>query len=91
MNKQELIDKIAKNSGLTKADSNKALSSAIDAITDALSNGDNVQLIGFGSFDVQHRPARTGRNPRDGSTINIKASKVPRFRAGKALKEKVNR
>lgn len=89
MNKTELIDAIAKKSGLSKKDSEKALAATIDSITDALKGGDKVQLVGFGSFEVKERAARTGRNPMSGATIEIPASKIPQFKAGKALKDAV--
>ena len=88
MNKGELIAKIAE-AGLSKKDSETALNAAIAAIGDALANGDSVQLIGFGTFGVKERAAREGRNPRTGEVVKIKASKVPVFKAGKALKDKV--
>ena len=90
MNKSELIDAIADSSGLTKADSGRALDGLIDAVTNALKSGDGVSLIGFGTFSVKRRAARQGRNPQTGKTITIKAANVPSFKAGKALKEAVN-
>jgi len=90
MNKSELIDAIADNAGLTKADAGRALDGVITAVTDALKGGDSVSLVGFGTFAVKDRAARTGRNPQTGATIQIKAAKVPSFKAGKALKESVN-
>jgi|TARA_R110002124_G_scaffold64985_2_gene177437 DNA-binding protein HU-beta len=90
MNKKELIDAIADKSELTKAQAEKALSSFIDTVSTTLSNGDSVQLVGFGTFDVKQRAARTGRNPQTGAEIQIKASKVPAFKAGKGLKDTVN-
>ena len=90
MNKSELISAIAESADLTKADSGRALDATISAITDSLKNGEPVTLIGFGTFEVRDRAARTGRNPRTGETIQIKASKNPAFKAGKALKEAVN-
>lgn len=90
MNKSELIDAISSKSGLTKADSSRALTALIDSVTDTLSSGGNVAITGFGSFLVRDRSARTGRNPQTGATINIAASKVPAFKAGKLLKESVN-
>jgi len=90
MNKSELISAIAESADLTKADSGRALDAIISAITDSLKNGEPVTLIGFGTFEVRDRAARTGRNPRTGETIQIKASKNPAFKAGKALKEAVN-
>lgn len=90
MNKSELIDAIAKNTGLEKKQSEAALKATLDAIASALSAGDKVTLVGFGTFDVKERAAREGRNPATGETIKIKASKVPGFKAGKELKETVN-
>ena len=89
MNKNELITKIAAETGLSKKDSEKALSATLNAITDALKAGDKVQLVGFGTFEVRERPARTGRNPQTNATIEIPASKVPAFKAGAALKTAV--
>ena len=88
MNKGELIAKIAE-AGLSKKDSETALNATIAAIGDALAKGESVQLIGFGTFGVKERAAREGRNPRTGEVVKIKASKVPTFKAGKALKDKV--
>lgn len=90
MNKSELIDDIAKAAGISKASAGRALDATTASITKALKSGDLVTLIGFGSFYVGTREARTGRNPRTGATINIKAAKSPKFRAGKALKDAVN-
>ena len=90
MNKSELIDTIAAISGLSKADSKKALDATTTAITNALSSGDSVALTGFGSFVVRDRAARAGRNPKTGATIQIAASKNPAFKAGKSLKDAVN-
>ena len=89
MNKADLINKIAAGSGLSKKDSEKALSATIDSITAALKSGDKVQLVGFGIFDVKQRAARTGRNPKTKEAIKIPASKTPQFKAGKALKDAV--
>jgi len=89
MNKTDLISAIAANSGLSKKDSEKALSAAISAISDALVAGDKVQLVGFGIFDVKSRAARIGRNPKTKEPINIEATRTPRFKAGKALKDAV--
>ncbi|MDR2571731.1 MAG: HU family DNA-binding protein [Oscillospiraceae bacterium] len=89
MNKTELISAIATKSGLSKKDSEKALVATIDSITDALQDGDKVQLVGFGIFDVKSRAARIGRNPKTKEPINIPATKTPVFKAGKALKEAV--
>lgn len=90
MNKSELVSAIAEESGLTKADSAKALDATIAAITKAMSSGDQVAIIGFGTFKVGERAARTGRNPQTGAEMQIPAAKVPKFAAGKALKEAVN-
>jgi DNA-binding protein HU-beta len=90
MNKSELIDAIAANSGLSKADAGRALDGFTAAITNALVAGDSVSMVGFGTFSVKHRAARAGRNPRTGETIQIKASNNPSFKAGKALKDAVN-
>lgn len=90
MNKSELISAIAEESGLVKADAGRALDGFITAVTDALKSGDSVSLIGFGTFMVKKREARTGRNPQTGQTIKIKAAKVPGFKAGKGLKDAVN-
>jgi len=90
MNKSDLIDAIAKGAGMSKADAGRGLEAAIKAMTTALKKGDTVSLVGFGTYSVRKRKARTGRNPRTGETIKIKASKVPTFKAGKALKDAVN-
>ena len=90
MNKSELIDAIAASAGLTKADAGRALDATVDGITSALQGGQSVSLVGFGTFSVKHRAARTGRNPRTGDTIQIAASNNPTFKAGKALKDAVN-
>lgn len=90
MNKGDLIDVVADDAGLSKADASRAVESVISAITTALKSGAQVSLVGFGTFTVKKRAARTGRNPRTGETIEIRASKVPGFRAGKALKDAVN-
>jgi DNA-binding protein HU-beta len=90
MNKSDLVAAIADDSGLTKADADRALSAATSAISDALASGDKVSITGFGSFLVRSRAARTGRNPQTGATIQISASKLPAFKAGKLLKESVN-
>jgi len=89
MNKAELVDAIAAGSGLSKADSKKALDAFIDATTGALKKGDRVALVGFGSFSVSKRAARKGRNPHTGKEIKIAAKKVVRFKAGAELSEKV--
>ncbi|MBQ4382277.1 MAG: HU family DNA-binding protein [Oscillospiraceae bacterium] len=90
MNKIELVSAIAEKTGLSKKDSEKALSAAVDTITAALKAGDKVSLVGFGSFEVKERPARTGRNPQTGENIEIAASHLPTFKAGKALKDAVS-
>lgn len=89
MNKSELIAAVAESAELSKAAAGKAVDAALDAVTDALKKGDQVTLIGFGTFSVRKRAARNGRDPRTGKTIKIKASKVPAFRAGKGLKDAV--
>lgn len=89
MNKGELVDAIAKESGLTKVDSEKALNATISSVKNALAKGDSVQLIGFGTFSVSERSARTGRNPQTGKEINIAAKKVAKFKAGAALSDAV--
>ncbi|SBV91923.1 HU, DNA-binding transcriptional regulator, alpha subunit [uncultured Eubacteriales bacterium] len=89
MNKAELINAAAEKSGLSKKDTEAAVNAAIESITDALSGGDKVQLVGFGSFEVKSRAARIGRNPKTKASIEIPASKVPVFKAGKALKDVV--
>jgi len=91
MNKSELVDEIATETGLTKKDSEAALKAFINAVSKELKKGGSVQLVGFGTFDVGKRAARTGRNPKTGETIKIKAAKSPKFKAGKALKDLVNK
>ncbi|WP_313348507.1 HU family DNA-binding protein [Stenotrophomonas sp.] len=90
MNKTELIDAVAEAADLTKADANRAVDAVIASITKALKAGDAVTLVGFGTFQVRARAARTGRNPKTGDTIKIDASNNPAFKAGKALKDAVN-
>jgi len=90
MNKADLIEAVADSADLSKAAAGRALDAAIEAITNALKKGDTVTLVGFGTFSVRKRAARTGRNPRTGEAIKIKASKVPGFKAGKALKDAIN-
>ncbi|MEE9159590.1 MAG: HU family DNA-binding protein [Gammaproteobacteria bacterium] len=90
MNKSELIDAIAQSADISKAAAGRALEAALDNITGALKRGDPVTLVGFGTFNVRQRAARSGRNPRTGETIFIKASKNPAFKAGKALKDAIN-
>lgn len=89
MNKTALVNEIAGRTNLSKADSASALGAVIDAISDSLSNGDSVSLLGFGSFSVSRRSARTGRNPQTGASIEIPARNLVKFSAGKALKESV--
>jgi len=90
VNKSELIDAIADSADISKAAAGRALDAAVEAVKKALKNGDMVTLVGFGSFYVGKRAARTGRNPRTGASIKIKAAKVPKFRAGKGLKDAIN-
>lgn len=90
MNKSELIDQIAKSADLSKAAAGRALDAGIAAVKASLKKGSMVTLVGFGTFYVGKRAARSGRNPRTGAAIKIKAAKVPKFRAGKGLKDAVN-
>lgn len=90
MNKTELVLKISEKSELTKKDSEKALNAFVEAVSEALADGEKVQLVGFGTFEVRERAERTGRDPRTGNPIKIPASKTPAFKAGKALKDFVN-
>ncbi|WP_432453441.1 MULTISPECIES: nucleoid-associated protein HU-beta [unclassified Agarivorans] len=90
MNKAQLVDKIAEGADISKAAAGRALDSFIEAISDSLKEGDNVALVGFGTFQVKERSARTGRNPQTGAEIQIAAANVPSFKAGKALKDAVN-
>ena len=90
MNKTELVDAIAKQAGLSKKDAEAAVKAFTDVVSKALKKGDKVQLVGFGTFEVSKRAARTGRNPQTGAEMKIKASKAPKFKAGKALKDLVN-
>ncbi|MDR0775114.1 MAG: HU family DNA-binding protein [Azonexus sp.] len=90
MNKTELIDQIAAAAEISKAAAGRALDATVAAVTDALKKGDTVNLVGFGTFYVGERAARTGRNPRTGDTLEIKAAKSPKFRAGKSLKDALN-
>ena len=89
MNKTELIAAVAEKTDLSKKDADAAVSAVLGAITDALKAGDNMQLVGFGTFEVRNRAAKQGRNPRTGETMTVPASKVPAFKAGKALKDAV--
>ena len=90
MNKTELIESVAESGDLSKADAARAVDAVISSVTKALKKGDSVTVVGFGTFQVRERAARTGRNPKTGDTINIAASKNPAFKAGKALKDAVN-
>ena len=89
MNKTELVAAIAANAELSKKDAEKALNAFVGAVEDALKKGDKIQLVGFGTFEVRERAARTGKNPATGATIEIAACKAPAFKAGKALKDAV--
>ncbi|NKI34236.1 HU family DNA-binding protein [Wenzhouxiangella sp. XN79A] len=89
MNKSELVDSIAEQADISKADAGRALDGMIAAVTKALKKGDTVSLVGFGTFSVKKRAARTGRNPATGETIKIKASKTPSFKAGKGFKDAI--
>ncbi len=89
MNKAELVDMVVKKTDLSKKDSEKAVKAVFDSITESLTKGKKVQLVGFGNFEVRNRKEREGRNPATGEKIKIKALKVPAFKPGKALKEKV--
>ena len=91
MNKTELVALVAEKSGLTKKDAEAALTATLDTVIEAVTNGDKVQLVGFGTFEQRQRNARTGCDPRTGKSIDIPASKVPAFKAGKAFKEAVNK
>ncbi len=90
MNKNDLISAVANSSGLTRGDATKAVEGVFDAVAAALKKGDEVRLVGFGTFSVARRKASTGRNPRTGEAMQIKASNQPKFKAGKGLKEAVN-
>ncbi|MEJ2692916.1 MAG: HU family DNA-binding protein [Candidatus Thiodiazotropha sp.] len=90
MNKAELIEAMAESADISKAAAGRALDGMVEAITDAMQKGDSLSLVGFGTFSVKERAAREGRNPQTGETIQIKASKIPSFKAGKALKDAVN-
>lgn len=89
MNKQEMVASVAEKSGLSKKDSEKAVNAFVEAIKEALANGQKVTIVGFGTFEVRQRQARTGRNPQTGEPMYIPAQKVPAFRPGKELKESV--
>ncbi|MBT5945206.1 MAG: HU family DNA-binding protein [Rhodospirillaceae bacterium] len=90
VNKNDLVASVADSSGLSKADAGKAVDSVLDNITNALQGGNEIRLVGFGTFSVAQRKATTGRNPQTGAAIQIPASKQPKFKAGKALKDAVN-
>ncbi|MFP4648820.1 MAG: HU family DNA-binding protein [Halorhodospira sp.] len=90
MNKSELIEAVADSADLSKAAASRAVDAMVESVTEALREGDQVTLVGFGTFTVRDRAARTGRNPRTGETIQIPASKVPGFKPGKALKDAIN-
>jgi DNA-binding protein HU-beta len=91
MTKAELIEKVASKTKVSKADAGRVLSGFLESVTQSLSKGDSVTLVGFGTFSVGKRAARKGRNPQTGATLNIPATKVPRFKSGKDLKEAVNK
>lgn len=90
MNKSELIEAIAASADIPKAAATRALDAMVESVTDSLKQGDSVSLVGFGTFAIKERAARTGRNPQTGQPIQISAAKVPSFKAGKALKDAVN-
>ena len=90
MNKQELIAAVAERTDLSKEEAKKAIKAFTDVVAEQLKNGDKIQLVGFGTFEVSERAAREGRNPQTGETMTIAAAKTPRFKAGKALKDLVN-
>ncbi len=90
MNKSELTDAVASAADLSKASAARAVDAMIDAVAAALKDGDQISIVGFGTFLVRERSARSGRNPRTGETINIKAAKVPSFKPGKALRDAIN-
>lgn len=90
MNKSELIERISESADISKAEAGRALDAALDAIADSLKNAEPVTLVGFGTFAVRERGARTGRNPQTGASIEIAAARVPAFKAGKALRDALN-
>ncbi len=90
MNKTELVAAVAEQAGLSKKDAEAAVKAFTDVVSDALKNGDKIQLVGFGTFEVSERAAREGRNPKTGESMKIEACKTPKFKAGKALKDMVN-
>ncbi len=89
MNKTELVNAVAAKAGLSKKDAEAATKAVVDAVTEALTKGEKVQLVGFGTFEVKNRAAKTARNPRTGEVVEVAASKVPAFKAGQALKDAV--
>ena len=91
MNKQELIGEVAERAGLTRSDASRAVETMLEVVQDTLKKGDEVRLVGFGNFSVTERKASTGRNPRTGEPMQIKASKQPKFRPGKVLKDSVQK
>ena len=90
MNKTELVAAVAEQAGLSRKDAEAAVKAITDVVADALKNGDKIQLVGFGTFEVSERAAREGRNPKTGESMKIEACKTPKFKAGKALKDLVN-
>jgi DNA-binding protein HU-beta len=90
LNKNDLVSAVADSTGMSKSDAAKAVDGVVDSITSALKKGEEVRLVGFGTFSVSHRKATTGRNPRTGEAIQIAATNVPKFKSGKALKAAVN-
>jgi len=90
MNKADLVAAVAEKAELSKKDSEKALKAFVDVVTEELIKGEKIQLVGFGTFEVSERPAREGRNPQTGDKMTIAASKAPKFKAGKALKDAIN-
>lgn len=90
MNKTELVAAVAEQADISKKDAEKALKAFVDVVTEEMKKGEKVQLVGFGTFEVSERAAREGRNPQTGATMTIAASKAPKFKAGKALKDMVN-
>lgn len=90
MKKEELITAVAENAEISKKDAKKAIEAVFEVITEAMKNGDKVQITGFGTFEVSERAAREGRNPQSGAVMQIPASKAPKFKAGKALKDSLN-
>ncbi len=89
MNKNELVTAVAERTGLSRKDSDRAINAVLESIQDALAKGDKVSIVGFGTFEVRERGARTGRNPQTGEVINIPSSKVPAFKAGKFLRDSI--